>query len=114
MALTASAVWEVRTTGDDTQGGHFDSSVTSPGTDYSQQASAQVVFDGVTIAATTAGVTATIVITGYTVATGDVGNGLNITGGVNFTTGRYTITAVNTGTGTWTLDRNATSGAASA
>ena len=83
------------------------------GTDYSQQDSPQVTFNGTTITATTAGVGATITITGYTVAATDVCNVLHITGGTNFTTGWYTITSVNTGAGTWTLDRNCTTGAGS-
>ncbi len=38
MALLARTVWEVRpTAGSDLNGGFFDPSVTSPGTDYSQQ-----------------------------------------------------------------------------
>ena len=44
MALSAGVVWEVRTTGDDTNGGGFDSTVTSPGTDYSQQTAAQITY----------------------------------------------------------------------
>jgi hypothetical protein len=53
-------------------------------------------------------------LTGYVVLAGDVGNLLNVTGGVNFTTGWYEIISVNTGSNTWTLDRNVTSGAGSA
>ena len=82
------------------------------GTDYSQQDSPQVTFNGTTITATTAGVSATITITGYTVAATDVDNVLHIAGGTNFTVGWYTI--ISTGAGTWTLDRNCTTGAGAA
>lgn len=114
MAVGATAVWRVRPSGDNTNGGGYDAGISSPGTDYSQQDAAHVTFNGTSITATTAGVGATITITGYTVATTDVANVLHITGGTNFTTGWYFITSVNTGTGTWTLDRNCTSGAGSA
>jgi hypothetical protein len=111
MALPSTTVWEVRpTNGADTNGGGFVTGAS--GTDYSQQNSPHVVFDGVTIAGHTAGVTATVIITGYTVAATDVGNIVQITGGTGFTTGFYQIQSVNTGANTWTLDRNATSGAA--
>src|SRR6202041_1034152 len=92
MALTAYCVWEVRPgSGSDTNGGGFDNSVTSPGTDYSQQNSAQVTLNGTTVTAHAAGVTSTIILTGYTVATGDVGNVVPISGGTGFTAGWYTI-----------------------
>lgn len=111
MALSASSVWEVRTDGNDSNGGAFVPG--GSGTDRSQQAAAHVAFDGSTITATTGGTSATITITGYTVVAGDVDNVLNVTGGTNFTTGRYHITSVNTGANTWTLDRNVSSGAGS-
>ncbi len=110
MALSAAVAWEVRTTGSDNNGGGFVTGAAG-GTDWSQQNGAQVVFDGVTIAAHTAGVTATIIITGYTVLSTDVGNLVQITGGTLFLTGVYLISSVSTGANTWTLDRNATSGA---
>jgi hypothetical protein len=115
MSISGNQVWEVRTTGNDANGGGFDSSVTSPGTDYSQQTGAQVAFDGVTITATIATTGATIIVTGHTVAAADVGNTFNVISGTgSWIAGWYTITAVNTGTGTWTLDRNVSSGAGSA
>jgi hypothetical protein len=51
-------------------------------------------------------------LVGYTATAADIGNCLNITGGTNFITGWYFITAQ--GGTTWTLDRNATSGAGAA
>lgn len=114
MAISGTQVWNVQPgTGSDNNGGGFDPGVTSPGTDYSQASSPHVVFDGVTIAAHAAGATATIIVTGYTVATTDVGNTVQITGGSAFLTGFYTITAASVGSVTWTLDRTCTSGAAS-
>lgn len=111
MALPSNVQWEIRTGGSDSNGGGFVSGGT--GTDYSLQNGAQVTFDGVTIAAHTAGVTATIIITGYTVATTDKDNLVQITGGLNFTTGFYHVQSVNVGANTWTLDRNSCTGAAS-
>jgi hypothetical protein len=110
MAVNATAIWRVRPSGSNNNGGGFDPGIASPGTDYSQQNAAQVTFDGVTVAAHTSGITTTIILTGYTVATTDVGNCLQISGGTNFVTGFYFITTVNTSLNTWTLDRNATSG----
>jgi hypothetical protein len=111
-AISANCVWEVRSTANSANGGGFIAGAS--GTDYSLQDSPQVTFDGTTIAATTSGTSSTITITGYTVATTDVGNILNITGGTNFTVSRFQISSVNTGSNTWTLDRNVSSGAGSA
>jgi hypothetical protein len=110
LAVSNAAVFETRpATGNDLNSGGF--VTTAGGTDYSQQTSPHVTFDGVTIAAHTAGTTATIIITGYTVATTDVGNLVRIAGGTNFTAGLYQILSVSTGANTWTLDRNSCSGA---
>jgi len=103
MALPATIAWEVwGTGGNDSNGGGFNT--VSAGTDYSQQATAHVTFDGVTIYGTYS-TTTTVIIHGYTVAASDIGNVLHITGGTNYTVGYYWITAVNTGTNTWTMDR---------
>lgn len=110
MALTKYQQWWIRVGGDELNGGGFDSTVTSPGTNYSDQDSSHVTFNGTTITATTSGISTTILITGYTVASGDVGNIVRIASGTNFTAGYYCIVSVNTGAGTWTLDRNCTSG----
>ena len=109
--------WDVRTTGNDANGGGFNpgtSFACSGGTDYSQQDSPQVTFDGATITASTGGSSATITITGYTVATTDKCNVLQIASGTNFLPEFYAINSVNTGANTWTLDRNVSSGAGSA
>lgn len=113
----AQVVMEVRSTGADTNAGGFNpgtGTACTGGTDYSQQAGAQVTFDGATIAASTSGTSNTITITGYTVATTDKCNALKITGGANFTAGIYYVGSVNVGANTWTLDRNVSSGAGSA
>jgi hypothetical protein len=114
-ALSAYVVFEVRPgAGADANGAGYDQSVMSPGTDWSQQNAAHVTFNGSTITATTAAASATIVITGYTVAATDPGNMLQISGGINFTTGFYTIVSVSVGSSTWTLDRAVTTGAGTA
>lgn len=103
MALSAATVWEVRTTGSDNNGGGF--VVGGSGTDRSQQASAQVAIDNATI--TTSITTNVITFTGgYTVLAGDVDNLVQMLTGTNVTAGFYHITSVNTGAGTWTVDRN--------
>ena len=104
MAVNATAVWRVRPSGANTNGGGYDAGISSPGTDYSQQNSPQVTFNGSTVTAT--GTTATLTLTGYTVAATDVANCLQIASGTNFTAGFYFITSVNVGSNTWTLDRN--------
>lgn len=97
-------VWEVRSDGDDANGGAFKTGAS--GTDYSQQASPHVTIDGATITAVVHTTTTQLNITGYTVAAGDVGNVVNINGGTA-TAGRYEITAVDTVNNRWTLDRSA-------
>jgi hypothetical protein len=49
MVDTPTCILEVRTTGDDTNGGGFDNGVASPGTDYSQQDSAQITYTDLVI-----------------------------------------------------------------
>lgn len=106
MALSASVVWEVRpSVGSDSNGGGFDPSVTSPGTDYSQQNSAQ--FTGT--AGTAAG-TAAFTDVGHSFTSADVGNLICIASGSGFTTGWYTVLSVSTGTAT--LDRSPGTGTA--
>jgi hypothetical protein len=100
-ALPAAAVWEVRTTGSDSNGGCFKEGAT--GTDYTQQDAAQYTPTGMT----TSGAAALIA---YTSAAADmVGNCINITGGTNFIPGIYEIQSAVVGVSI-TVDRNATSG----
>jgi hypothetical protein len=101
MSISASTVWEVRNAGSDTNGGGFVAGAT--GTDWSQQASPQYTPTGMTSSGA-----GSIVL--YTSASADmVGNIINITGGTNFTTGWYQITAVSVGV-SFTTDRASTTG----
>lgn len=111
-AVTASTQWQVWTSGNDLNGGCFDSTVTAPGTNYARQTAAQATFNGTSVTAT--GTTATLTITGYTVLATDNGNCLQIASGTNYTAGTYVITSVDTGANTWTLNANPTTGSASA
>lgn len=100
MALPAATVFEVRTTGSDSNGGGFVAGAS--GTDYSQQDSAQysgtnLVIDGTTNTKVTSA-------THNFVAT-DVGNLIQITAGTGFTTGFYQIVSVASNAAT--LDRSA-------
>jgi hypothetical protein len=90
MALPASLQWDVRTTGSDSNGGAFDPGVASPGTDYSQQNSAQIAFTDLVIGTTNAQLSSTL--NPFTSA--HVGNTINITSGTGFTPGRYSIRSV--------------------
>lgn len=114
MALNAQHTWRVRVAGNELNGGGFDASISGAGTDYSDQDAAQATFNGTTVVATTSGISTTIAITGYTVATSDKGNTLRIASGANFAAGYYRIDSVNTSLNTWTLDRNCTSGVGAA
>jgi hypothetical protein len=105
MALRATQVWEIESDGDDANGGGFDSAEAS-GTDYSQQASPHVTFNGTTVYFTAAAAGLTVLIYGHTVEATDVGNTLHAIGGTHVTPGWYTIDSVVTGaegTQSWTL-----------
>jgi hypothetical protein len=104
MALSAAVVWEVRTTGNDNNGGGFNTSAS--GTDRSQQTTAQVDIDGSTISATVFTTTTQITLVGYTVVSADVGNLLRVNSGTA-TAGVYEITAIDAVNNRWTLDRSA-------
>ena len=99
MSLSASTVWEVRTTGSDTAGGGFVTGAS--GTDWSQQDSIKYALTSLTTAAANA-----IILTSS--ASSDmVGNIIQITSGTNFTTGFYQILSVSVGVSI-TVDRNCT------
>jgi len=106
MAISATTNLNVRLGGNDNNGGGFNASGGSPGTNYSLQDAAQVFIDGTTISAVVHSTTTQIVITGYTVAATDNRNLFQITGGTA-TAGTYEITAVDTVNNRWTLDRSA-------
>jgi hypothetical protein len=59
-ALPVTLQWDVRTTGVDTSGGAFDPSVSSPGTDFSQQSAAQIAYSDLIISATTTNYTSVL------------------------------------------------------
>jgi len=105
--ITSATVWDVRpTTGSNLNGACFDSTIANAGTDYSQQATAQLSLSDMA----TTGVTTTVtsVTGGFTAAM--IGNCLRIDSGTNWTLGWYQITA-RTDTNTITVDRAPTSAA---
>lgn len=87
MALSYDLDWEIRTTGDNTNGGAYKR--TGTGTDYSQQNTAQLALTDIntliagdtTINSSTGGFTSAM-----------VGNTINLSSGTNLTTGFYEIT----------------------
>lgn len=102
MALNAAIVWEVRTTGADTNGGGFKTGAS--GTDYSQQAAAQLSLTDLACASNT---TLTSATGGFTAAM--VGNVIQIASGTNALAGWYEITAYSD-TNTVTIDRTCATG----
>jgi hypothetical protein len=101
MTTSATAVWEYRgASGNNDQGGGYDSGISGAGTDYSQQDAAQL---SLTDCATSgAGVTTlTSAAGGFTAAM--IGNTINISAGTNLNIGTYWITA-RTDTNTVTLN----------
>ena len=105
MAFSKDINWEVRTTGDDTNSGGFNSTAT--GVDYSQQDAPQYSLTGLTTAAANA------IVLSASASSDMFGNVMNITGGTNFITGWYEIIAVSVGV-SMTVDRNCTSAAGAA
>lgn len=104
MAITANTIWDFQSGGSDNNGGGFDSTIAGAGTDYSQLTTQQATLTTLSVV----GVTTTNIVvslTDYTISAQDVGNIIFITGGTA-TSGFYQITAVNTGTNTWTMDRS--------
>ena len=102
MALSATQVWEVRTTGNAANSGGFNSA--AAGTDRTLQDAPHVIIDGVTITATVNAVTTDLDIVGYATGAADVGNTIRITGGT-MTAGTYQIDSIVAGR--WRLDRSA-------
>jgi len=102
--LHADTVWEMRTTGDNTNGGGFYDSNPGTSVDYSQQATAQLSLTD--LAMVTGGTTLTSATGGFTAAMD--GNLLHITSGTNFTAAWYQMTYVDSNTAT--LNKDATNG----
>lgn len=102
MALNTAIEWEVRTTGNDNNGGGF--RVGASGSDFSQQDAAQAVTTVATVVHTTT--TQINVSAGdYTVTANDVGNLIQIYGGTA-NAGIYEITVADTINNRWTVDRS--------
>ena len=98
MALSSNTIWEIRTTGNDSNGGGFVEGAS--GTDYSQQDSAEYTYTDLVID----GADNTIVSSAsHSFIATDVGNIMQITAGTGFTTGFYEIVSVSSGEAT--LDR---------
>jgi hypothetical protein len=104
MAVNATAVWRVRPSGNNTNGGGYDAGIGGAGTDYSQQNAAQLSVSDA--AATTGGTTLTSTTGGFTTAM--IGNAVYLSG-TNFTTGFYFITA-RASSNSVTIDRDPTNG----
>ncbi len=100
MTVAASAIWRVRPSGSDTNGGGYDSTSYPGGTDYSQQNSAQATGTHGSATGTTTFTDATALA--FTSAM--VGNSMFITGG-GLTAGYYFVTAF-TSSSIVTLDRS--------
>lgn len=102
MALSALVTWEVRTGGDDTNGGGFKTGAS--GTDRSQQDAAQA---SLTTAATVHTTTTQLNVPGgeFTVSAADVGNIFQLNSGTA-TAGVYEITAVDVPNNRWTVDKS--------
>lgn len=99
MAISGSTVWEVRTTGNDANGGAFVAGAS--GTDYSQQDAAQ--YSGTDLAVD--GTTNTKVTSAsHNFVATDVGNILRVTSGTGWTAGFYQIVSVASNAAT--LDRS--------
>lgn len=95
MAFTATTVWEVESTGSDTNGGGFDPALT--GTDYTYGGGQTVItYTDMVIGVTTTQVTS--VNRAFIAA--DVGNVINVTSGTGFTVQRVQIVSVAGGTAT--------------
>ena len=86
--ISAAMEWDVRTTGNDGNGGAFTRGAT--GTDFSQQNAAQVSYVDLIVGATTTQVTSVLHAFGATA----VGNIINITAGTGCTTGRFEVLKV--------------------
>src|SRR5438105_2455552 len=99
MAISASFVWEVRTTGADTNGGGFKTGAT--GTDFSQQDAAQASGADLAVDATT---NTKITSATHNFVAADVGNLIQISAGTGYTTGFYEIVSVASNAAT--LDRS--------
>lgn len=95
MAFSSTTAWDVRTTGDDSNGGGFDTA--SAGTDYSQQDSQQVTYTDLAIDASD---NTKITSSAHAFTSAHVGNVINITSGTGFTVQRVQVVSVSSGVAT--------------
>jgi len=89
MALAATVEWDVRTTGNNANGGGFDPAAVG-GTDYSLQDAAQITYTDLVIGGTNTQLTSAA----NPFVAAHVGNIVNVTGGTGFTIGRYQVISV--------------------
>ena len=109
MAVNATAVWRVRPSGSNTNGGGYDPGIGGAATDYSRQNAAQA--SGTLGATSGAGSTTFTDATAAAFTSVMIGNCIQITAGTNFQTGFYFVTAF-TNANSVVLDRTPTSGGA--
>ena len=98
--INATMQWDVRTTGNDANGGGFDNQVAAPGTDFSLQNAAQTAYTDLVIGATTTQLTSAASPFGAT----HPGNVIHVTGGTGCTTGWFEVISVSGVTAT--MDRS--------
>lgn len=98
--INATMQWDVRTTGNDANGGGFDNQVSAPGTDFSLQNAAQTAYTDLVIGATTTQLTSAASPFGAT----HPGNVIHVTGGAGCTTGWFEVISVSGVTAT--MDRS--------
>lgn len=101
MALPAALDWDIQTGGNDSYGGGFVRGGT--GTDYSLSTTPRVVIDNSAITAVVQATTTDLLVVGYTVASTDIDNLVQVTGGTA-TAGFYRIVSL-PGANTWRMDR---------
>lgn len=95
MAFSSGVIWECRTTGNNANGGGFNSAAS--GTDRSQQDAAQTAYTDLVIDGTT---NTNMTSAGNPFTSADAGNIVNITGGTGFTVQRVEIISVSSGVAT--------------
>lgn len=100
MAIQNTAQWWIRTDGDDTNGGGYDSGISGAGINYSDQALPQLSRTDFA----TSGVGSTTLTSGGGFTSDMIGNSIRLSAGTNLTLGDYFITAYTSSTEV-TLDR---------
>jgi hypothetical protein len=110
LALTANTVWEVRTTGSDTNGGAFDATIANHGTDYSQQDAANTVGNNISTTDAVAAGTTTITSATASFTSAIIGNVIYLAGGTgSLAATRVQVTAFTNST-TITVDATVATG----